>query len=194
MSKKSFISLAQAACLRMYATGDFEHLLDSPTEEEFVKGYKDAGDTLLTFLMVELAVSEDCDSLGVAIERVRTAVMDLKAVERNLGAELEGMGNVHVRLTLNTSDGRVGQCILGATEKMAWDNEDGDGHTVEAVFETFRYAAKGEPEFIDEVRVSGDDWRAIDSLGDEAQITADVRAGVELSVAVSRQVLEDTGA
>lgn len=191
--KKAFISMAQAACLKLYAQGDFEHLLDLETEEAFVAAYKDAGDTLLTFLMNELSASEDCESMAQAVARVERAIDDLKAAKRNIEAELLKLGDLHVRVTLTTIEGRTGQFVIGSNKgETTWDIEDTSGHDVtqSAVFETFRIGKLGEAAFVDSYTASGDDWRAIEDMGDQVQITNDIRDGVELEVAVKRQVHE----
>jgi hypothetical protein len=192
MIKKGFISIAQAACLRLYAKGDFEHLLDSKTEEEFVAAYKGAGDTLLTFLMIELSASEDCESLAQAVGRVDNAIDDLKGVKTALDADLRKLGDLHVRVTLSTQEGRTGQFVIGSKSRAVWDKEDTSGHDVTqaALFESFRLGKTGQPEFVDSYNASGDDWRAIEDMGDQCQITNDVRDGVELEVSVKRQVHE----
>ena len=197
MIKKSFISMAQAACLRLYSKGGFEHLLDSKTEEDFVAGYKDAGDTLLTFLMIELSASEDCESVVDAVQRVDNAIDDLEAVKRSLEAELVTLGDLHVLVTLTTQEGRSGQFVAGSKEKTVWDKKDRSGHdvTLDAVFEVFRYGTKGDVEFVDRrYTLSGDDWGAMEDMGDQSQITKDVRDGVELEAAIRRQVHEYTSA
>ena len=38
---KSYINASQAACLAMFGSGDFAHLADSPSEEEFKKAVQE---------------------------------------------------------------------------------------------------------------------------------------------------------
>ena len=76
----SFINAAQAISLKAYNEGEFSHLLDAKKEEEFTTGYKDCGDGLLSFLMVELSTQEDCESIDVAVKRVSSALTQLQDV------------------------------------------------------------------------------------------------------------------
>lgn len=80
----SFINAAQAICLNAYNEGEFSHLLDAKTEEEFTIGYKECGDGLLSFLMVELSSKEDCESIDVAVRRVSSALTQLQDVANAL--------------------------------------------------------------------------------------------------------------
>ncbi len=106
---KSYINAAQAVCLSLYASGDFEHLLESPSEDEFKKAVEESGDGLLRFLMTELATSEGCDSITEAMNRVHMAIEDLQGAKRNLEKELDKLSDTHVRVTLVTRLGRTGQ-------------------------------------------------------------------------------------
>jgi len=76
----NFINNAQSVCLKTYSEGEFAHLLESKTEEEFIKGYTGCGDTLLTFLLIELADKEDCSSAEVGAQRVGQAITQLQDV------------------------------------------------------------------------------------------------------------------
>lgn len=71
---------AQRVVLRTYANGDFDHLGQIGTKEEFDRELDDCGDGLLKFLLVELSAQEDCDSLDTATQRVEFAIRDLSSV------------------------------------------------------------------------------------------------------------------
>lgn len=71
----------QQAVARVYGGGDYDFVAEP--------GYTDVdlrrdiamhafGDTLFNFLMLELAESEDCDSLDVAKERLDNAIAQLR--------------------------------------------------------------------------------------------------------------------
>lgn len=62
----------QRACADVYGGGDFAHVQD-------VEQVRDAGDTLFTFLMIELASTEGCDSADEAVRRLDMAVADMQA-------------------------------------------------------------------------------------------------------------------
>ena len=82
---KTWVNPAQRKCLERYAGGDFEYMLEYDDEAVFKTAMDLCGDTLLRFLVSELATSEDCDSVETAIGRVSRAIDDLQAVHRNLG-------------------------------------------------------------------------------------------------------------
>lgn len=63
----------QRACAQHYADGDFAHV-------ETLDQARDQHDTLFTFLMIELASSEDCDSRAEAVRRVDMANDNLREV------------------------------------------------------------------------------------------------------------------
>ncbi|MCL4722816.1 MAG: hypothetical protein KJZ90_00875 [Rhodocyclaceae bacterium] len=61
------------------------------------KDIHDCGDTLLTFLLVEISRQEDCDSIGCAINRLDTAIRQLTQVRAAFGAkELEASDPANV--------------------------------------------------------------------------------------------------
>ena len=78
------LNQAQMKCLEFYANGDFNHLSQIESVSEFTKALANCDDTLLHFLMKELASSEDCDCMAEAIERVDGAIQDLQRVQDNL--------------------------------------------------------------------------------------------------------------
>lgn len=183
---KSFINAAQAACLALYAQGDFEHLLHAESEEAFVEGCNQSGDGLLRFLMVELSTREDCESLTDALQRTQQAIDDLQAVHRNIEAVLDRLSDTHVRLTLSTRLGRTGQQVIGSKDNMVWDDPDGDDETVSATFEVFRMLKMGEPEIIETASITGDQWREVESEGDIESIKTMVHNGLLLERAISK--------
>ena len=79
-----FLNSAQVTCLSFYGQGDFAHLIETPSFEEFQREMEQCGDTLLQFMVVELAGSEDCDSVATAIQRMENAIQDIEAVKWNL--------------------------------------------------------------------------------------------------------------
>lgn len=63
----------QRACADAYGSGDFAHVRD-------IEEAREAGDTLFTFLMIELGSSEGCDSAEEAVRRLDMAVADIQGV------------------------------------------------------------------------------------------------------------------
>lgn len=61
----------QMAIVRTYGDGDYAYLADRGNISS--SDLEDCGDTLFRFLIVELANSEDCESLEEAIRRVGRA-------------------------------------------------------------------------------------------------------------------------
>ncbi|MHA3790543.1 hypothetical protein [Sphingomonas sp. YL-JM2C] len=74
----------QRACAQHYADGDFAHV-------ETLDQVREQGDTLFTFLMVELSSSEDCDGRDESVRRVDTAIDNLRDVLDALQAMDDGM-------------------------------------------------------------------------------------------------------
>ena len=66
----------QRIVANVYAGGEFDHV--RPDE------IRDVGDTLFTFLMVELSNDEGCEDVEEAGRRVRTAIDELVQVEEAL--------------------------------------------------------------------------------------------------------------
>lgn len=63
----------QRLCADRYADGDFAHVENLPEARE-------VGDTLFTFLMIELASSEDCDSREEALRRLEQAIANIEEI------------------------------------------------------------------------------------------------------------------
>lgn len=63
----------QRACANAYAVGDFAHVAD-------LEQARAAGDTLFTFLMIELSTSEGRTDAGEAERRLAMAIGDLERV------------------------------------------------------------------------------------------------------------------
>lgn len=97
--------------------------------------------------------------------------------------------DLHVRVTLSTIEGRTGQAVLDSMLKMKWDQKDNSGHDVTqaALFESFRISRTNSIETVASYNASGDNWRAIESVGNLSQIARDVRNGIELCDAVEKQ-------
>ena len=77
----------QRAALEAYAFGDFNHIETYSYDEG-------CGDSLLSFVLIELSSKERCDGWDTAIDRIETAVEDLKVVLNALqdAAERDGAG------------------------------------------------------------------------------------------------------
>lgn len=67
------MNLFQRTCADVYGGGDFAHVQN-------VEEARKAGDTLFTFLMIELAPSEGCDSAEEAARRLEMAMTDIQSV------------------------------------------------------------------------------------------------------------------
>jgi hypothetical protein len=65
-----------------YGGGDYAHV-------QTLDECRDVGDTLFTFLMIELDPKEDCDSLEEAQRRVGVAEDQLNEIFLKLGAEID---------------------------------------------------------------------------------------------------------
>lgn len=63
----------QRACADIYGSGDFAHV-------QSLEEAREAGDTLFTFLMTELASGEGCDSAAEAARRLEMATADIQGV------------------------------------------------------------------------------------------------------------------
>ncbi|OYX59771.1 MAG: hypothetical protein B7Y89_17685 [Novosphingobium sp. 32-60-15] len=63
----------QRACADTYGAGDFAHVQN-------VEEAREPGDTLFTFLMIELASSEGCSSVEEAVRRLDMAIADIQGV------------------------------------------------------------------------------------------------------------------
>ncbi|WP_233890088.1 hypothetical protein [Paraburkholderia flagellata] len=83
---RPWLNPAQRAVLASYAGGEFAHLAKLEREEEYRHEQKQCRDSLLSFLLVELATSEDCDTRDEAERRVCAAIRDLRAVRDSLRA------------------------------------------------------------------------------------------------------------
>ena len=78
----------QRVALEAYAFGDFNHIETHSADAEY-------GDSLLSFVLAELSSNEACDGWDTAIDRIETAVEDLKVVLNALqdAAERDGAGD-----------------------------------------------------------------------------------------------------
>jgi hypothetical protein len=63
----------QLLCAQTYGEGDFAHI-------ESVEQARDVGDTLFVFLMIELSLSEGCESTDEALCRLEIAKADIGRV------------------------------------------------------------------------------------------------------------------
>jgi hypothetical protein len=63
----------QRACANVYGGSDFAHV-------ESLSDAREAGDTLFTFLMIELSSSEGCDDRDEAVRRLDMAVAEIQGV------------------------------------------------------------------------------------------------------------------
>lgn len=77
---KPLFNAAQTILLKTYCQGEFSSLLDLTSEIELKSALDKAGDTLLVFLVLELADSEDCLDLVTAHQRLDTAVESINEV------------------------------------------------------------------------------------------------------------------
>lgn len=64
----------QAAVAKQYADGDFAHFATDPHWRANLEG---CGDTLFSFLMIELSSQEDCDGPDEAVSRLERARDDI---------------------------------------------------------------------------------------------------------------------
>lgn len=182
---KSYINGSQGACLAMFGNGDFAHLAESTSEEEFKSGVQESGDGLLRFLITELATSEGCDSIAEAINRVHLAIAELLQVQQALEKELDKVSDTHVRVTLGTRLGRTGQFVIGSKDPIVWDDPDGDDETTSATFDLFRLGKTGDVEIIETAKIDGDRWRDLEMGGGVDMVRSGVHLGMTLSRAIA---------
>lgn len=88
------LSAGQGVVLATYCGGEFSHLADAVTQQEFDEQLAEVGDGLFRFLMVELAQSEDCRTVQEALSRVETAIRDLEEVSAALQIQPEQIEGV----------------------------------------------------------------------------------------------------
>ena len=88
--EKLILNAAQRVCLEFYAAGDYQHLINIKTVGKFKTAIDECGDSLLQFLLDELATSEDCDCIETALNRLDAAIEDIEAVKRNLSSYGDG--------------------------------------------------------------------------------------------------------
>lgn len=67
----------QRIAAETYAAGDFSHV-------ERLEDCRDIGDTLFTFVMIELDPKEGCESQAEAIRRIDNAIAELEDVRDTL--------------------------------------------------------------------------------------------------------------
>lgn len=75
------------AVLKDYADGDVGHL----AKEDEISDPRDLGDSLLTFMLIELSGKEDCDDVATGIERLTQGRDDLDVALKALEALLAAM-------------------------------------------------------------------------------------------------------
>jgi hypothetical protein len=96
--------------------------------------------------------------------------------------------NVKLRITLNTADDCVGtleiDCDDGHEKPMSWDREP-ESETESATFERLDDGGK----VVDTVEITGDEWRDLESNGEEAYLWFWLRRGVSLEATVAACVL-----
>ena len=76
------MNIFQKTVLQVYANGEFAHLSDMENLE--LAQVQNLGDTLLTFLLIELSDNEDCDGPYEATRRVQAAIGQLIQVQSAL--------------------------------------------------------------------------------------------------------------
>jgi hypothetical protein len=96
--------------------------------------------------------------------------------------------NVKLRITLTTADDCVGtldiDCDDGHEKPMSWDREP-ESETESATFERLDDGGK----VVDTVEITGDEWRDLESNGEEAYLWFWLRRGVSLEATVAACVL-----
>lgn len=70
----------QKAVIRTHGGGDYAYILDLPTETEQEQTYMNAGDTLFTFFVLELAddSADEPMTREVAVQRLETALQEVE--------------------------------------------------------------------------------------------------------------------
>lgn len=69
-----FMNQWQKAVCDTYGGGDYRHLKRSPRWQDQLE---DLGDTLFSFLMIELSDTEDCEDAQTALQRLEAARDDI---------------------------------------------------------------------------------------------------------------------
>ena len=76
------LNLFQKAILKEYADGDFATL----AHDGVIEDVHDLGDTLLSFMLIELSSSEDCKTVDEAAERLSIAARQIEVAVQALEA------------------------------------------------------------------------------------------------------------
>lgn len=71
-----------------YSDGEFAHIASLGDEQEMKEASREVGDTLFSFLMVELSMREGCEGLEEAVKRIGTSLRELEAVKAALEAAI----------------------------------------------------------------------------------------------------------
>jgi hypothetical protein len=87
---KPLFNPAQRIALESYCGGEFDYLLSITKQEVLDHTLRECGDTLLAFIVKELADSEDCENTKDAIRRLDIAVSDINEVLNALERVEEG--------------------------------------------------------------------------------------------------------
>lgn len=82
------LSESQAVVLASFCKGEFAHLGDARTVEEFERGIKACGNGLLRFVMQELSDDEDGGSVECGLDRVNAAVDELRNLADALASKV----------------------------------------------------------------------------------------------------------
>lgn len=93
------LNAIQIEVAKSYAEGDFSEIITSPDWRHYLAR---CGDTLFSFLMIELSPGEDCENLETALARLQRAADDIETVFDHLEALAEGVGGPIPQTTTST--------------------------------------------------------------------------------------------
>lgn len=99
-----------------------------------------------------------------------------------LSPPIGNLASHHLRITLRTSDCRIGIRFHPRRAPFQFDR-DGDGETVEADIELLTNSSQ----ILANTTITGEEWRSIDDSGDLDQVLVDVHDGADLSFAIAAQ-------
>lgn len=93
--QKMELNEAQILVLENHENGEFEHLKDATSQDDLDALLDECGDSLLRYLMAELADSNDCDDIPEAASRVERSISQLQSLLGVLEQKIDVDPGIH---------------------------------------------------------------------------------------------------
>jgi len=93
------LNTIQTEVAKSYAEGDFSEII---TSDDWRHTLASCGDTLFSFLIIELSPGDDCENLETALARLQRAADDIETVFDHLEALAESVGGLNPQTTTST--------------------------------------------------------------------------------------------